>query len=130
MTATLTRKETLDEKVERALTSLAEDMIDDVIDFACRLAKHRGSKSLHRNDVRLAFEKRFKVRIPSKMQNSLTGLAQNSAAITTSNSAAVTASANLPMSLQTQTVSTQNYKSNLILVKKAQEPFFHQPAQP
>ena len=66
MTGTLTKKETLDDKVERYLSVLAEDMIDDVIDFACRLAKHRGSNSLHRNDVRLAFEKRLKVRVPAK----------------------------------------------------------------
>ena len=45
---------------------LAEGVVDDVIDFACRLAKHRGSNSLHRNDVRLAFEKRMKVRIAAK----------------------------------------------------------------
>ena len=66
MTQTLTRKETLDEKVERALGGLAEDIVDDVIDFACRLAKHRGSNSLQRGDVRLAFEKRLKVRVPIK----------------------------------------------------------------
>jgi len=46
MMQTLTKKETLDEKVERALTILAEDIVDDVVDFACRLAKHRGSNSL------------------------------------------------------------------------------------
>ena len=70
MTGTLTKKETLDDKVERYLSVLAEDMIDDVIDFACRLAKHRGSNSLNRNDVRLAFEKRLKVRVPAKQQSS------------------------------------------------------------
>ena len=43
MTKTLTKKETLDDKVERALCTLAEDIVDDVIDFACKLAKHRGS---------------------------------------------------------------------------------------
>ncbi len=66
MTKTLTKRETLDDKVERALCTLAEDIVDDVIDFACRLAKHRGSQSLQRNDVRLAFEKRLKVRVPVK----------------------------------------------------------------
>lgn len=68
MTQTLTKKESLDDKVERHLCSLAEDIVDDVIDFACRLAKHRGSNSLQRHDVRLAFEKRLKVRVPIKTQ--------------------------------------------------------------
>ena len=66
MTETLTKKETLDGKVNRALDSLADGLLDDVIDFACRLAKHRGSNSLHRNDIRLAFEKRLKVRVPTR----------------------------------------------------------------
>jgi len=70
MTQTLTKKENLDEKVERALGLLAEDIVDDVIDFACRLAKHRGSNSLQRHDVRLAFEKRLKVRVPIKTTQS------------------------------------------------------------
>lgn len=124
MTQTLTKKETLDEKVERALCILAEDMIDDVIDFACRLAKHRGSKSLHRNDVRLAFEKRLKVRVPTKTVPS-SSLPQASAAMTNVNSAAATASANLPVVLPSQAVSTANYKSNLALVKKAQEHYLN-----
>ena len=70
MTETLTKKETLDGKVNRALDSLADGLLDDVIDFACRLAKHRGSNSLHRNDIRLAFEKRLKVRVPTRTQPS------------------------------------------------------------
>lgn len=125
MTATLTKKETLDDKVERALSIVAEDMLDDVIDFACRLAKHRGSKSLHRNDVRLAFERRLKVRVPTKAPNSISGLLHNSAAITTTNSAAVTASANLPLTISTHRVSTTNYKGSLTLVKKAQDVNLH-----
>lgn len=72
MIQTLTKKETLDERVERALSVLAEDIVDDVVDFACRLAKHRGSNSLQRHDVRLAFEKRLKVRVPIKAQTQLT----------------------------------------------------------
>ena len=74
MTSTLTKKETLDDKVEIQLSNLAEDVIDEVIDFACRLAKHRGSNSLHRNDVRLAFEKRLKVRVPIKNPAALSKL--------------------------------------------------------
>ena len=54
----------MDERVERALGRLLEDSVDDVVEFACRLAKHRGSRTLHRNDVRIAFEKRLKVKVP------------------------------------------------------------------
>ena len=61
MTSQLTRKEELNAKVEKALCVLAEDILDDVVEFACKMAKHRGSQVLHRNDVRLAFEKRLKV---------------------------------------------------------------------
>ena len=129
MTATLTKKETLDDKVERALCTLAEDIVDDVIDFACRLAKHRGSNSLQRHDVRLAFEKRLKVRVPVKIQPQPNGLAQTTTASTLVNSAAVTASANLPSVITAQPISTANYKSNLALVKKAQEQFLHQQNQ-
>ena len=67
MTATLTKKEELNDKVEKALCVLAEDIVDDVVEFACRMAKHRGSNVLHRNDIRLAFEKRLKVTVPTKM---------------------------------------------------------------
>jgi len=42
-------------------------MVDDVIEFACRLAKHRGSNTLARNDVKLAFEKRLKVKVPMRV---------------------------------------------------------------
>ena len=42
MTATLTRKEELNDKVEKALSVLAEDLVDDVVEFACKMAKHRG----------------------------------------------------------------------------------------
>jgi len=119
MTQTLTKKETLDEKVERELSRLAEDVIDEVIDFACRLAKHRGSNSLHRNDVRLAFEKRLKVRVPVKNSAALSRLAQNSAAMSNTNMAASVASSNLPVVLPPQAISTASYKSSLALIKKA-----------
>ena len=78
MTATLTKREELDSKAEKALSVLAEDLIDDVVEFACRMAKHRGSNVLHRGDVKLAFEKRLKVRVPTKMHQ--TSSAQSSQA--------------------------------------------------
>lgn len=48
LTQALTKKETLDEKVERALTQLVEDSLDEVLEFASRLTKHRGSRTMHR----------------------------------------------------------------------------------
>jgi len=124
MTETLTKKEMLDSKVDRALDTLADGLLDDVIDFACRLAKHRGSNSLHRNDVRLAFEKRLKVRVPTRTQPSTAnGQPQHSAAAAYMGSAA---GVNLPTVVQAQPVSTANYKSNLALVKKAQEHYLNQ----
>lgn len=67
LTSTLTKKEQLDDKVERALSVLADEMLEDVIEFACKLAKHRGSQLLARNDVKLAIEKRYKIKVPTKL---------------------------------------------------------------
>ena len=74
------------------------------MDFACRLAKHRGSNSLQRNDIRLSLEKRLKVRIPLRtsqpnQQNSAGGVATH-----TQSTLAATASANLPVSLSAPAV--------------------------
>ncbi len=80
MTSTLTKREELDAKVEKALSVLAEELVDDVVEFACRMAKHRGSSVLHRNDVRLAFEKRLKVKVPSRMHQASGISAQTSSA--------------------------------------------------
>ena len=78
MTSTLTKKEELNEKTEKALSGLAEEIVDDVVEFACRMAKHRGSNVLKREDIRLAFEKRYKVKVPTKMHQAST--AQTSSA--------------------------------------------------
>ena len=63
----MSTKETFDNNVVDALTKLAEDVIDDVVMLACKMAKHRGSRTLDRGDIRFAFEKRFKLRVPTKM---------------------------------------------------------------
>jgi transcription initiation factor TFIID subunit TAF12 len=65
-------------------------VVDDVVQLACRLAKHRGSRTLERNDIKFAFEKRFKLKIPSKMS----GLKDSGVAV-------------LPQPV----LSTQNYKT-------------------
>ena len=111
MTTTLTKREELDSKAEKALSILAEDLVDDVVEFACKMAKQRGSPVLHRSDVRLAFEKRLKIKVPTKMHQ------------VTASSAAQTSSAARPVGqvamLPSQPVSTKNYMNNLTLVKKA-----------
>lgn len=99
LTHSLSRKETLDEKVERALGALACEMVDDVVEFACRLARHRGSKVLHRNDVKLAFSKRYGIKVPVKQQPS-------GAHGTTATSAAQTAGGGQVAVLPVQAAST------------------------
>jgi transcription initiation factor TFIID subunit TAF12 len=79
------------------LSQLGEDVVDDVVELACRLAKHRGSRTLERNDIKFGFEKRFKLKIPSKVSS--------------------TKEFGLSVLPQLQ-VSTQNYKTQLQLVKK------------
>ena len=115
MTGTLTKKEELHEKVEKALSVLAEDVIDDVVEFACRMAKHRGSNVLHRNDIRLAFEKRLKVKVPTKMHQASGASAPSSST--------VQRQAGQVAVLPTQPISTRNYAANLTLVKKQQEQY-------
>lgn len=73
LTASLSKKEQLDEKVDRALSVLADEMLEDVIEFACKLAKHRGSQLLARNDIRLAIEKRYKMRVPVRLHVDVSG---------------------------------------------------------
>ena len=109
MTKTLTKKEELNEKVEKALSVLAEDVLDDVVEFACKLAKHRGSNVLRRDDIGKAFEKKLKVKVPTKMhQASGTSAASSNAPRQTGQTA----------SLPQQPVSTKYYSANLQLVKK------------
>ena len=46
LTQSLTLKEALDDKVERGLATVVDDSLDEVLELACRLAKHRSSKTL------------------------------------------------------------------------------------
>ena len=82
---------------------VAEDVLDEVIQFACKLSKHRNSRQLQKEDVKFAFERRFKVKLPQKLhelKETQTGVVQV-----------------LP---QTVTL-TGNYRNNLLLVKKEVE---------
>ena len=105
-----------------------DDALSEVLDLACRLAKHRGSKNLGRNDVRVAFEKRLKVRVPFKPPQ---GPGHNvthpssSQMLPLSASAAVNNLQSMAMIEASQPVSTASYKAKLALVKKNQNHASH-----
>ena len=106
--------------MEKALCVLADNVLDDVIDFACRLAKHRGSKALSRHDIRVAFEKRFKVKVATKAAS--TQNQTQSAAITQTHSAgAARPAAQAMLAPPISSASTDNYRRKLALVRKEQD---------
>ena len=91
----MTKKKLLDDKkVNLALAQLTDEVVEEVVTLACKIAKHRGARRLEKQDVKFAFEKRYKVKIPQKLHNSKEAI------------------------LQQPVQSTQNYRTNLQLVKK------------
>jgi transcription initiation factor TFIID subunit 12 len=61
LTQNLSKKEILDQQVEKILLQMAEDFVVNVSDFACKLTKHRGADTLEKSDVKFAIEKLYNI---------------------------------------------------------------------
>ncbi len=85
---------------------MADEFIKNTAEFACKLAKHRGSDILEKDDVKFAIERLYNLQVPQKPvannQDRSSSMVQTQ-----------------PPSFQS--VSTANYKQNLMLARKANE---------
>lgn len=104
LTSRISSKEVLDQNVEKTLALLAEDFVRNIAEFSCKLAKHRGSDTLEKEDIKFAIEKLYN--IPTAVKPNPDKPAN--VALTQMQSAS-------------QLASTSNYKQNLALVKKAND---------
>jgi len=56
----------MDSQVEKILAIKADEFIKNSAEFACKLAKHRGSDTLDKHDVKFAIERLYNLQIPQK----------------------------------------------------------------
>jgi len=54
----------IEPEVEDLLLDIADEFIDSVTNFGCRLAKHRGGDTLEVRDLQLHLERNHNIRIP------------------------------------------------------------------
>ncbi|KAF9164723.1 Transcription initiation factor TFIID subunit 12 [Actinomortierella ambigua] len=64
MVAQIDPSERLEPEVEDILLELADEFIESVTQFACKLAQHRKSNTLEVKDVQLHLERNWNIRIP------------------------------------------------------------------
>ncbi|KAJ6531317.1 transcription initiation factor TFIID subunit A-domain-containing protein [Mycena capillaripes] len=83
----------IEPEVEDLLLSIADEFIDSVTNFSCRLAKHRGGDTLEVRDLQLHLERNHNIRIP--------GFASDDTRISLSQSSILPAAAPAPAAKKT-----------------------------
>jgi len=66
LTKKISTKEVFDAQVEKTLAHLADDFVKTIAEFSCKLAKHRGSETLEKEDIKFAIEKLYNIPTPIK----------------------------------------------------------------
>ncbi|PVV03816.1 hypothetical protein BB560_001702 [Smittium megazygosporum] len=64
LVAEISPNERIEPDVENLLCDIADEFVESVVDFACKLAKHRKSNTLEAKDIQLHLEKNWNIRVP------------------------------------------------------------------
>ncbi|KAL1743718.1 transcription initiation factor TFIID subunit A-domain-containing protein [Schizophyllum fasciatum] len=70
----------IEPEVEDLLLNIADEFIDSVTNFSCRLARHRGGDTLEVKDLQLHLERNHNIRIPGFSDETRVSLPQSSSA--------------------------------------------------